>query len=417
MRGNEGAGKKDRTWVEMGVDVLILNTGVVDFRRGDFEFADELVGEGGLTKCRRQEQPNYSQEQLAEWIRDGYATTGGCGNAAPLIARGGLKVGVGVNLGKGDYDGLDAQGRLFHDVMVSNGVDISATVVHADLPTGTTYIHRKGGEERGGIAYFAGANDDFDLEIFKVAVKRLKPKIVYYVYAGLSERGDANGGRDLAEFVKWCGDRKVVSVVDTSTLTGRPGEVIASGEAVGKYRLLEPVLPEADVFFVSCDEAKMIENTLGRRRNWGEFSEHKNNVHFLDFLSERFWVENGRTRLFGVTVSKGAYEKHMGPDGKVSRVTKIESRFMAGEVVDLVGAGDAFRAGLLTYIVRNLEEYKSGCVNFGEAVEMGNLFAAVYIKSPLDDRGGNIRTYDKMLKVVRSRVSYRSFKALQEALC
>jgi hypothetical protein len=29
----------------MPVDVLILNTGVVDFRRVDFEFADELVGE------------------------------------------------------------------------------------------------------------------------------------------------------------------------------------------------------------------------------------------------------------------------------------------------------------------------------------------------------------------------------------
>jgi len=49
----------------MGVDVLILNTGVVDFRRADFEFADELVGEGGLSRCKAEDNPSYSQEQLA----------------------------------------------------------------------------------------------------------------------------------------------------------------------------------------------------------------------------------------------------------------------------------------------------------------------------------------------------------------
>ena len=401
---------------KMGVDVLILNTGVVDFRRADFEFADALVGEGGLAKCKAEDRPNYSQEQLAEWIKDGYATTGGPGNTAPLMARGGLKVAVGVNLGKGDYDGLDAQGRLFYDVMAANGVDMSASLIHPDLPTGTTYIHHKGGEERGGIAYFAGANDDFDFEKIKGAVERLKPKIVYYMYLGLSERGDANGGRDLAEFIKWCQEKGVVTIADTSTLTGSPGELIRSGEPVAEYRLLGPVLPEVDVFFTSSDEAKMIENTLDGPRNRGEFREDENNVQFLDFLSERFWLGSGRTKLFGVTVSKGAYEKHIKPGGLVSDTTEIESRFMAGEVVDLVGAGDSFRAGLITYIGRNLDEFNNGSMNFGEAVQMGNLFAALYIKAPLEDRHGNIQTYDKMLRVVRSGINYASFDALQAAL-
>ena len=125
----------------MGVDVLILNTAVVDFRREDFDFADALVGEGGLTRCREQDRPEHSQEQLAQWIKQGCATTGGAGNAAPLIARAGLKTAVGVNLGAGDYDGLDAQGRFFHDTMTAAGVDMSETFVHPDLPTGTTYIH------------------------------------------------------------------------------------------------------------------------------------------------------------------------------------------------------------------------------------------------------------------------------------
>jgi len=89
---------------------------------------------------------------------------------------------------------------------------------------------------------------------------------------------------------------------------------------------------------------------------------------------------------------------------------------MAGEVVDLVGAGDAFRAGLITYIGRHLDGFHNGSMDFGEAVQMGNLFAALYIKSPLDDRHSNIQTYDKMLKVVRSGTAYPSFDALQDAL-
>ena len=400
----------------MGVDVLILNTGVVDFRRADFEFADKLVGEGGLAKCQAKDSRNHTQQQLAEWIRRGFATAGGPGNTAPLIARAGLKVAVGVNLGKGDYDGLDAQGRFFYDLMAANGVDMSATFIHHHLPTGTTYIHHKPGEERGGIAYFAGANDDFDFEIFKGAVKRLEPKIIYYMYSGLSERGDANGGRDLAGFIKWCRSKGVITVADTSTLTARPQEVISSGGPVSGYKLLEPILPEVDIFFTSSDEAKMIENTLGKTRNWQKFNENENSLHFLNFLTARFWSRDGSTRLFGVTVSNGAYEKHIQPDGAVGGPTQIESRFMVGEVVDLVGAGDAFRAGLITYVGHNLEEFNNGFMNFDEAVQMGNLFAALYIKAPLHDRHSNIRAYDKMLKVVRSGITYPSFEALQEAL-
>ncbi|MHC4617689.1 MAG: carbohydrate kinase family protein [Planctomycetota bacterium] len=400
----------------MGVDVIVLNTGVVDFRREDFEFADVLVGEGGLTTCQAKDEPNFSQTQLAEWIRQGCAATGGCGNAAPLIAKGGLKVAVGVNLGRGDYDGLDVQGRFFYDLMAASGVDMSAAIIHPELPTGTTYIHQQGGRERGGIAYFPGANDDFDFEVFKEAISRLEPRIVYYMYCGLSKKGDANQGRDLADFIKWCRTKGVVTIVDTSTLAANPQEAIRSGQPVAAYRLLEPVLPEADMFFCSSDEAKIIENTLNELRDCREPDEHSSNIHFLDFLSEKFWGHGERTRLFGVTFSKGAYEKYIRPDGHVSRAAKIESRFMAGEVVDLVGAGDAFRAGLITYIGHNLDEFRSGSLDFAEAVQMGNLFAALYIKAPLEDRQCDIRSYDITLKVVRSGIAYPSLDALRGAL-
>ncbi len=400
----------------MATDVLILNTGVADLRRPDFTFADKLVGKGGLAKCKTKDMPNYSQEQLREWIEQGFATAGGPGNTAPLIAKTGLKVAVGVNLGKGDYDGLDAQGRFFHNVMTANGIDMLQTHIHPDLPTGTTFIHSTSGEDRGGIAYFPNANDDFDFEIFKGPVEKLQPSIVYYMYSGLSDRGDANGGRDLAEFIKWCRSNGAVTIIDSHTLTGNPGELIKAGKPVGEYRLLEPLLPEVDLFFTSCDEAKLTENTLAPGRTWDKFTEHENNLHFLDFLTERFWRKDNRTKLFGVTVSDGAYEKHICPDGRVGGPNKIESRFMGGEVVDLVGAGDAFRAGLITYIGRNLVRFRDGSIDFAEALQMGNLFASLYIKAPLDDRYGNIKTYDKMLQVVRSDVAYPSFEALRDAL-
>jgi sugar/nucleoside kinase (ribokinase family) len=400
----------------MATDVLILNTAVTDLRRPDFEFADELVGKGGLAKCETKDMPDYSQKQLKQWIDEGFATAGGPGNTAPLIARTGLKVAVGVNLGKGEYDGLDAQGRFFHDVMTSNGIDMSATFIHPNLATGTTFIHSTAGKDRGGIAYFPSANDDFDFEVFKSSVQRLKPKIVYYMYSGLSERGDANGGRDLAQFVRWCRGKGAVTIVDSHTLTGNPEQLIKSGRPVEQYHLLEPLLPEVDLFFTSCDEAKLIENTLSPGRSWAGFDEHENNVHSLDFLTERFWRRDNRTKLFGVTVSDGSYEKHMDPDGRIVGPNKIESRFMAGEIVDLVGAGDSFRAGFITYIAQHLKEFAQGTIAFDEAVQMGNLFASLYIKAPLDDRYGNIKSYDRMLKVVQSDVTYQSLVALQNAL-
>jgi len=400
----------------MATDVLILNTAVTDLRRPDFEFADELVGKGGLAKCKTEDMPDYSQQQLAEWIEQGFATAGGPGNSAPLIARTGLNVAVGVNLGKGDNNGLDAQGRYFHDVMTANGIDMSQIHIHPDLHTGTTFIHSTVGEDRGGIAYFPGANDDFDFEIFKKAVEKLQPRLVYYMYSGLSERGDANGGRDLADFIKRCRSKGAVTIVDSHTLTGNPHMLIEQGVPVKEYRLLEPLLPEVDLFFTSCDEAKLIENTLAPGRKWSTFEEHENNVHFLEFLTERFWHKNSRTKLFGVTVSDGAYERHMNPNGTVNGPNRIKSRFMAGEVVDLVGAGDSFRAGLITYIASHLEEFKVGSINFTEAVQMGNLFASLFIKAPLEDRYGNIHAYDKMLKVVRSAVKYQNFDELRDAL-
>jgi sugar/nucleoside kinase (ribokinase family) len=300
--------------------------------------------------------------------------------------------------------------------MKSNNVDMSQTYIHPELPTGTTFIYEKGAKERGGIAYFPNANNDFDFEHFKVAVTRLNPKIVYYMYSGLSDKGDANNGRDLAEFIKWSRNQGIVTIVDSHTLTNQPQKLISSGAPVDEYKLLIPLLPEVDLFFTSSDEGKMIENTLGTPRDWPAFDDNDNNLHLINSLTERFWINDGRTRMFGTTFSNGAYEKHMLPNGQIKGPTKIESKFMVGDIVDLVGAGDSFRAGLITYIANNLDEFKSGKMDFTEAIQMGNLFAALYIKAPLNDRYVNFKTYEIMLNVVRCETTFTNFNQLKASL-
>ena len=401
----------------MATDILILNTAVMDMRSSDFAFADRLVGAGGLAKCATADMPAYTQVQLKGYIDRGCATAGGPGNTAPLAARAGLRVAVGTNLGRGDFGGFDAQGRAFHDALTATGVDLSATVAHPTLPTGTTFIHEATGGERGGIAYFPNANNDFDFETFKPHVKRLAPRLVYYMYSGLSDRGDANGGKDLADFVAWCRAQGCVTIVDSHTLTGNPLALIESGEPVPAYGLLKPLLSELDVFFTSADEAQMIRNTLDPEHRTHGLDTRACCLSFLDFVAARFAGKGRRrTQLFGVTVKNGAYAKLVGPDDRVHDTVFCASRFMVGNVIDLVGAGDSFRAGLTSMIAKRREAFLDGTLDVEEAVQMGNLMATLYITAPLKDRYGNIPAFDKLLSTVRSGKTFSHLDELSAAL-
>jgi len=401
----------------MGTDVLILNTAVLDMRSPDFAFTDRLVGAGGLAKCATAEMPPYTQQQLKAFVDQGCATAGGPGNTAPLLARAGLHVAVGANLGKGVFGGLDIQGRTFHDILTGNGVDMSATFVHPTLPTGTTFIHEAPSGERGGIAYFPNANNDFAFDLFRPQVQRLAPVVVYYMYSGLSDRGDARGGQDLADFVTWCRSQGSITIVDSHTLTGNPQELIARGQPVPAYGLLCPLLGELDVFFTSVDEARMIRNTVDQEHRAHGGDDRDSSLSFLDYVATRFAGKGRRrTQVFGVTVKNGAYVRLVGPDDHVHETVFCPSRFMAGSVIDLVGAGDSFRAGVIATIAKHRDAFLDGSLNVEEAVQTGNLMASLYIKSPLHDRYGSIASLDALLRVVRSGREFASFEDLTAAL-
>ncbi len=400
----------------MSVDILILNSAVVDFRSGEFDFVKKIVGPGGLAKCPVSDMPDYSQQHYMQWIEEGNATAGGSGNTAPLISRAGLKVAVGTNLGKGKFDGLDAQGRYFYDLMVSFDVDMSQTYIHPSLHTGTTFIYQKEIGERSGLAYFPNANDDFDFEHFKSAVISMNPKIVYYMYSGLSRRGDANGGKDLADFMKWCRENRIITIADAHTLTGNPQDAIDAGNSIKEYELLIPLLPQLDFFFISIDEAKLLKNTLDHPENWSQLSQKDAANCVLAFITHNFWQNSARPRVVGITVSDGAYVIKSNNKGSVSRVQKVTSRYKCGDVVDLVGAGDSFRAGFVTYVAQNMEQFKDGSINIEEAVQMGNLVASLYIKSPLEYRYENIGAYEKMYKLIEKNEVFDDFDTLKAAV-
>jgi|GEM_PF-10343 len=400
----------------METDVVILNTSVLDLRSADFAFTGRLAGAGGLALCETADMPPYTQDEVMGYIAAGKATAGGGGNTAPLLAHAGLRVAVGSNLGKGDYDGLDAQGRAFYDILTANGVDMSATLIHPTLPTGTTFIHEAPHGERGGIAYFPNANNDFDFETFKQEVLRLSPKVVYYMYSGLSKRGDADNGRDLADFVVWCRQQGHITIVDSHTLCGNPQDLIERGEPVPAYKLLEPLLGELDIFFTSVDEARMIRNTLDHAGcDRGEDTQASIRG-FLDLVKDRFTGRSGRPQLFGVTLKNGAYALYADAQGNTRSIAFHASNYMAGRVVDLVGAGDSFRAGLIGYITRNRGAFLDGTLNVAEAVQSGNLMASIYVTSPLNDRYGSIPKQEALLAIVRDGKNYTSEEELKRAL-
>jgi sugar/nucleoside kinase (ribokinase family) len=409
-----------KRYYNMGKNVLILNTAVTDLRRPEFDFTDKLVGKGGLAKCKTEDMPSFSQEQIAQWIREGSGTAGGPGNSAPLMARAGLGVAVGVILGLGNFETsdrknkLDAQGTFFYDEMVKNEIDMSG-IKRLQGHSGITFIHDipgAGEKERGGIAYFPGLNDLFGFSYAKNLVSKFQPNIVYYMYSGLSDSGDTKGGKALARFMRWCRQQGCITIADSHTLTANPSGAIREGREIAEYRLLEPLFPELDIFCTSDDEGKLMANVVKDlpRTKIAEY-EAKYTALFVEQLSWKIELE-GRTRLCGVTVSDGAHYAAVGHQEDIGKVT---SKFMPGEVVDLVGAGDAFRAGLITYIARNIQAFRDGTIRFDEAIQMGNLFAALYIKAPLHDRYVHIRPYETLLEIVK-KAKYESFTDLKRDL-
>ena len=85
-------------------------------------------------------------------------------------------------------------------------------------------------------------------------------------------------------------------------------------------------------------------------------------------------------------------------------------------MVDWVGAGDSFRASVTAYLSQNAEAFKHSHLDVEHAVQTGNLFASLYIKSPLGHRYDNIGDYKKMLGIIESEAVFDNFDKLTTAV-
>ena len=89
---------------------------------------------------------------------------------------------------------------------------------------------------------------------------------------------------------------------------------------------------------------------------------------------------------------------------------------MLGDAAALTGAGDSFRAGLVSYIARNVSAFRDGSLKVTEAIQMGSLVASLYVTAPLDDRYKNIRPYESLLRAVRHQDDLASLEELMSVL-
>jgi sugar/nucleoside kinase (ribokinase family) len=371
-------------------EILILNHATVDIRTDSSQIS-KLVKNEGINIERKNKSSKYLNENTSTSV----LTFGGSGNLAPLISKSGLEVALASNLGN------DQNGRLFYRAMEIEGVNLKYINMQESLETAVTFITNSDNNSRGGMVYFPNANDDVDFEKFKKATEDLNPNILHYMYVGLSKGGDIRGGRDLAKFLEWNQERGILTSIDSHTLTTDIQSAIDSKRKIKKYNLLNSILPSTDVFFVSSDEAKLIANSLDYLPNYTPQNKDFY-FEFLDLLIKNNLGGGKREKLFGVTNKQGAYAISAS-NLNVGNPFQIESKFKEGQIIDLVGAGDSFRAGLLSYINKNLIDFKRGDLDIIEAIQMGNLFASKFIKSPLDKRYSLIQPYDHMLAELRNK--------------
>ncbi|MFC1562615.1 carbohydrate kinase family protein [candidate division KSB1 bacterium] len=302
------------------------------------------------------QKPKLSIEQIES------SHYGGGGNIAPVAKILGLRTGI---MG---YIGNDYEGEFFIRGMEKCGINTDG-IVKTKWHTDVSIIPKDKDGKRGPIAFFEGAGRYFDMtENIKEKIYLLKPRIVQIGYSGLFDKGaDRNKGKNLAEMVEWIKSIGSVVMVDTHTYTSQPK----------KYDLLKPSLHNTDLFMCSNDEVELM---IGQYniKCFSESDEISKAYSFLEYLQGKFWIDVEEPRIFAVTAKDYVIIKYFSPNKGV--ITKfIKNYYSSVKAVDAVGAGDSFKAGFNTYIVKNLNVFKNGNLKLDEAVQFANLTALLYI--------------------------------------
>ncbi|CAN5602434.1 carbohydrate kinase family protein [soil metagenome] len=221
--------------------------------------------------------------------------------------------------------GNDVFGRFVAETLRKHGVDVSALVVDPDRATSQTLIINVKGQDRRFIHSF-GANVGLSVDDLDAALEPA-PKVLYVggylILPGLDARA-------LADRFARARQRGTTTVLDVAC----PGPA-------DYLSLLEPVLPETDVFLPNTDEAALILKGITD-----------------PVLQAETFRERGAGRVVITLGERGAIS--------LSGEHRLRVGTYPVAFVDATGGGDAFDAGYIAGLVAGLDE--RGCLKLASAL-------------------------------------------------
>ena len=231
-------------------------------------------------------------------------------NAAVAFGR------LGMNVAAFGYVGDDDWGTMIRRKLDTEGVDAQRMLTHPSAATSTAAVLIDSGGHRS-FAYAAGATEMLDREAFlenlELFAQSRMALIGYYSFL-------PNLENDLPE------------VLAAIRSTGCRTALDSAGDG-GRMQPLDRILPHLDVYVPSHTEAA------------GQTGQDDPQAILQAFR------RHGATGLLGVKL--GAEGALLSP--AEDRFVKIAPVLPPGEVIDTTGAGDAFYAGLLTGLLRDMD--------------------------------------------------------------
>ena len=399
------------------LSVLVVGTTCCDMTNPEFDFLDDIAGDGLVVDSAR--MIPFRPEWL-ESKEDSYAMGGGSLNIAPLVSLAGIPAGILTSLGT-VQEQYDIPGKFMLEIMKKTETT-PLIIPHPTLPSAASFIRPAQRDRREAILHTPNAIDDLDLETKEILDRMThlhKDVIIHYVYSGSSKTMDSEGGKKLGRVMNKLKSLGYITMVDPHTLSKNPQESIRTGEIIEGYNRLKPVLPHLSWFFVSEIEAMMIAHTFCFSLK-NKTQEGKNNS-FLGHIADDF-VTDDSPRILGITAGTTAYIMYISPKGIRVGPVLIKSRYAIADADQFVGAGDSFRAGFEAEWVKGrnyLNKFREGQIvveDLERLCHAGHLMAACYVTRTPYNQYGNIPRYQNMAKMIESGREFSDKKALLSAL-
>ena len=238
--------------------------------------------------------------------------SGGCAcNTAVALGKLGIPTAV---IGK---VGCDAFGDFLINTMTDAGLDTSAMARDPSVSTSATAVLIHSDGERSFLHYGGGNAEFTEVDVDHELIGRTK---ILHVAAAFLVGG--LDGRPMARVLARAREMGVTTCLDTAW------------DAQGRWQLIEPCLEHVDVFFANLEEAQMITGEQGPRE------------------AAQCLLDRGMKAAVIKLGAEGCYTKTAAEAFRTPA-------FPVENVVDTLGAGDAFVAGYLAGMVRQWDIRRS----------------------------------------------------------